>query len=809
MSETRIVSWASSAGLLAGMLVGPVLLAQGPREFVTATLLPTVGSLPAVSGAAVAPLPGGGALLVGGTSASGPQHGTYTLAGTTWAIQYPPFTPATRTGGALVLDSARANNVLFGGKNPLGAPLGDTWTWASGAWSLMSVPGGPAPRFDHAMAFEPGVGRVLLFGGEGVGGAVLGDLWSWNGSNWSQLSPAMDPPARAGSGMAWDALRSRMVLFGGRSGPAKLDDLWEWDGASWGQVAQQAWWPVARDGHAMVYDPRSERVLVHGGSAAGGCMGDLWSWSGAGWVEHVSGQAMPSARAGHTIHSDDGAKEVRLHAGGCGANFSDELWSLELPVYPRWASYGQGCAGFAGVPQLAVRAGSEARIGGTLVFDLTNVPTTPFNLAFGVFDFQRDTFNGWPIPVHLSYAGLAGCHVWTGAFWSQLLPPMGVGVGTSMSVPLPNWPVLLGMHLYAQALVYDSSNGRWASLSNGVDARIGTPLLQGPIAQFTATPAIGIAPLVVQFTDASANSPSFWQWDFDGDGVVDSTVQNPVHTYAAPGVYSVRLVAGNIAGVDQAFQQGLIHVGGVNPALNMVAIQPGLFYMGSPEPLNVAPYFNQDYSQPVHAVTISSPFWVGKYEVTQAEYQALMGSNPSRFQGANRPVEQVSWYQAVAYCDALTAQEAAAGRLPLSYEYRLPTEAEWEYCCRAGTATEFSFGGNLSCGQANHYSGGFCVPYVPGGGQTSIVGNYAANAWGLHDMHGNVWEWCLDNWDGSANYPAGPVSDPYVTSGLGRVVRGGAWNVFSSSCRSAARPLNNPGDISNSGGFRVVCAPVR
>jgi len=242
---------------------------------------------------------------------------------------------------------------------------------------------------------------------------------------------------------------------------------------------------------------------------------------------------------------------------------------------------------------------------------------------------------------------------------------------------------------------------------------------------------------------------------------------------------------------------------------NMVPIVAGTFQMGSPvTPLNVAPYYNRADAQPVHAVTITQPFWMGKYEVTQSEYQAVMGSNPSFFQGANLPVEQVSWNQAVAYCDALTVQEAAAGRLPSGYEYRLPTEAEWEYCCRAGTTTEFHYGAALVCSQANFVYSYHTSSYCSATG-TAVVGSYSANAWGLHDMHGNVWEWCLDSWDGSANYPAGLVSDPYVTSGPDRVFRGGGFGGDSIGVRSAFRFRGVPGFTGNYVGFRVVCAPVR
>ena len=231
---------------------------------------------------------------------------------------------------------------------------------------------------------------------------------------------------------------------------------------------------------------------------------------------------------------------------------------------------------------------------------------------------------------------------------------------------------------------------------------------------------------------------------------------------------------------------------------HMVPVAAGTFQMGSVAGFSI--------EQPVHAVTITRPFWVGKYEVTQAEYQSVRGTNPSQFQGASypnapqRPVELVTWIDAMAYCSSLTATEAAAGRIPAGYQYRLPTEAEWEYVCRAGTTTEWNTGASLVCGQAN-FSG--CGP-----GQTTVVGRYPANPWGLFDTHGNVWEWCLDSWDGSANYPSSAVSDPYVSSGPGRVIRGGSWFNAAGVCRSAYRGNSSPGGAISGIGFRVVLAPV-
>ncbi|MFN9331234.1 MAG: SUMF1/EgtB/PvdO family nonheme iron enzyme, partial [Planctomycetota bacterium] len=239
----------------------------------------------------------------------------------------------------------------------------------------------------------------------------------------------------------------------------------------------------------------------------------------------------------------------------------------------------------------------------------------------------------------------------------------------------------------------------------------------------------------------------------------------------------------------------------VNPALGMVAIAPGTFQMGS-----MAGNANE---QPVRQVTISQPFWMGKYEVTQAQYQAVMGNNPSAFQGANapnaaqRPVDLVTWNNAMAYCAALNGIEQAAGRVPAGYQYRLPTEAEWEYCCRAGTTTEWNTGTSLSTSEAN-FNGALANAAYPLG-QTSVVGSYAPNAFGLHDMHGNAWEWCLDAF---APYAPGPVTDPYVSTGPLRSIRGGGWGNYWLDCRSAIRAGINPAFTYYSDGFRVVLAPI-
>lgn len=296
-------------------------------------------------------------------------------------------------------------------------------------------------------------------------------------------------------------------------------------------------------------------------------------------------------------------------------------------------------------------------------------------------------------------------------------------------------------------------------------------------------------------------------------GVLDATGQSPSLPIAIPNDPGVVGFTFDVQGVDLSSAAVLtlsdndveVAVAAL-PGLNMVAIPAGTFQMGS-NAASGLPYRGAFWERPVHPVTILRPLWIGKYEVTQVEWQAVMGSNPSYFRGSQLPVDSVTWNDALAFCATLTTHERASGRVPTGYQYRLPTEAEWEYCCRAGTTTEYSVGSILLCGQAR-FSFSYHSNLSCGSLQPWTVGGYVANGFGLHDMHGNVREWCLDSFDGSANYPAGGVTDPYVTSGSARVVRGGSWAFNSHLCRSAYRHSDAPDQTQTDMGFRVVLAPV-
>ena len=238
-------------------------------------------------------------------------------------------------------------------------------------------------------------------------------------------------------------------------------------------------------------------------------------------------------------------------------------------------------------------------------------------------------------------------------------------------------------------------------------------------------------------------------------------------------------------------------------SLDMIWIEPGTFMMGSP-----TDELGRDSDETQHQVTLTRGYWLGTYEVTQAQYEAVMGTNPSYFKGADFPVEKVSWYNAMDFCAKLTDIERAAGRLPEGYEYTLPTEAQWEYACRAETTTALNSGKNLSdknkCPEMDEVG---WYEYNSDS-TTHPVGQKMPNAWGLYDMHGNVFEWCLD-WYGS--YPSSAVTDPKgSSSGSYRVIRGGSWNFNAYSCRSAYRFDSTPSDFNrNYFGFRVALSIVQ
>jgi formylglycine-generating enzyme required for sulfatase activity/uncharacterized caspase-like protein len=272
------------------------------------------------------------------------------------------------------------------------------------------------------------------------------------------------------------------------------------------------------------------------------------------------------------------------------------------------------------------------------------------------------------------------------------------------------------------------------------------------------------------------------------------------HTFTTPKVNRKGEVISGSEGEAEVMIENL----GNGVTLEMVKIPGGRFLMGSPE----TEAERLDNESPQHYVDVPE-FWMGKYVVTQKQWQAIMGNNPSRFKswfkGKNHPVEKISWNNATQFCQKLSKKTGK--------DYRLPSEAEWEYACRAGTTTPFYFGETIT-GELANYRASETYADEPKGKyrkQTTPVGQFPPNAFGLYDMHGNVWEWCQDVWH--SNYDGAPVDgSAWVNGGNSkyRVVRGGSWYYYPGWCRSALRGYfdSDVADDFNIG-FRLVSFPPR
>ena len=287
-----------------------------------------------------------------------------------------------------------------------------------------------------------------------------------------------------------------------------------------------------------------------------------------------------------------------------------------------------------------------------------------------------------------------------------------------------------------------------------------------------------------------------------GDIHVVQSSSNPDQTNSWLSLAFVQMPATNYLFVDTTvpaqgnrFFRTLVQ----SPPTNMAFIPPGTFTMGSP-----TNEVDRDVNEgPQTRVQLSRGFWIGKYEVTIAEYLDVTGTNPSEFPGdLSNPVSSVSWPDATNYCWMLTQRELAAGRIPAGSQYRLPTEAEWECAARAGTSTRFHFGDDPLYSDLPK----FAWQSFEGGLTVHPVGRKLPNPWGLYDMAGNVFEWCQD-WLGPL--PGGSVTDPQgpPSNAIGwKVMRGGAFDFGGSACRSASRNFfgNHPALKDWNLGFRVV-----
>ncbi|MDP8228548.1 MAG: formylglycine-generating enzyme family protein [Candidatus Electryoneaceae bacterium] len=264
---------------------------------------------------------------------------------------------------------------------------------------------------------------------------------------------------------------------------------------------------------------------------------------------------------------------------------------------------------------------------------------------------------------------------------------------------------------------------------------------------------------------------------------VSSAPAQVMHIHTADGTESFNLAEVDSITFSEAMEREFHLTDDVT--ITMIWIPPGEFMMGAQEDEQDA----DDFEYPRHRVTLDYGFWMGKYEVTQAQWEAVMGNNPSNFEGANRPVECVSW------------NDIQSFESELDGEFRLPSEAEWEYACRADTDTRFYWGDDPNYNVIDEYA----IYNGNDPNETAVVGTKLPNDWRLYDMSGNVWEWCEDTWH--ENYQSAPDDGSAWIQGGNqniRACRGGAWDGLARSCRSARRTGSNPNHNDYSDGFRLV-----
>lgn len=397
-----------------------------------------------------------------------------------------------------------------------------------------------------------------------------------------------------------------------------------------------------------------------------------------------------------------------------------------------------------------------------------------------------------PLAVQFTDDSLAGSDSITSWSWN-------FGDGATSTAQNPS-------HTYTAAGTYTVSLTVTSSSGSDTDSQqgfINVTADVAPTANFTVSTRTGVIPLDVQFTDTSgpgSGSITSWSWNF-GDGGTSAN-QNPTHTYTVAGVYTISLTVTGTSGSNNYSAAAYIDVTNNvteqttmlpgNVPLVMVWVPGGTFTMGSPDT-------EEDRSSsegPQHQVTVQG-FWMGKYDVTQLQWQALMGNNPSYFQGAhvngadssNRPVDSVSWDDAHAFIGALNSY---TGKV-----FRLPSEAEWEYACRAGTTTRFFWGDDPYYQHLDDFAWYSIDSYDAnlGNNITHDVGLKLPNMWGLYGMNGSIEQWCEDDWH--SDYTGAPTDgSAWVDSPRGQVraLRGAGPSDGYIICRSASRWYDIPTD---------------
>jgi hypothetical protein len=349
----------------------------------------------------------------------------------------------------------------------------ETWEWDGSAWQQRGT--GPSPaRHSFGLAFDAARGVTVLLGGNsGLAQNSYADTWTWNGTTWTQVMTG-GPTARSSPGMAFDVQRQTVVLFGGEGQfggqTAMFGDTWEWNGSQWLNHYGSNGPAPRRSSHHLVHDPLRNRTLLHGGSWQQGVYSDTWEWNGSAWTQLLPNASF-SGYSNGMVHDSARGVVVMLRDGNPVSTW-EYVSGATVPA--TFATYGAGCAGPNGVPQLTNVAGSLPRIGSTLQLRLSNLPPSFLNVPLGFLGFDASSWNGIPLPLSLAPLGFPGCEALLAPIRSDGLTNVN-GVA-DWNVALPMNALALGLSVRFQgAVLVPGWNPGGLVFSNGGHAVLGSP----------------------------------------------------------------------------------------------------------------------------------------------------------------------------------------------------------------------------------------------------------------------------------------------------------------------------------------------
>jgi len=425
-----------------------------------------------------------------------------------WQQQSPATSPPPRRYASMVYNPATQRCVLFGGETTNG-PLNDTWVWDGSSWTELTPPVSPSPRYLYSLAFDPNTQRVILFGGTGTP-QYSNETWAWDGATWTQLSPSQPPPPLYGMALACDEQRQVLVGFGGKGYNLTSRATYEFDGSEWIERFPPAPLPAARAQARAIYNVQAGRVQVFGGLPT---FQEIWEWDGTAWSQVIP-FVLPAPRQRPSIAYDRHLGRAVMFGGWFPLyTFYDEVWlwngqwAAQPSVVRPSAREAAACTYDQARQQLVLFGGNSSSAGlrddtwlassqtassaaygtscgnaGTLLADRPVLGTTAeirivtpaTQLAFVAVGSNNATFQGQPLPIDLSAAGMTGCTLWTSADLAQ--PGMAPGpAGTAvLSVAVPNDPAWLGLTLYLQAFEFaPGANPRQVVSTRALQWRLG------------------------------------------------------------------------------------------------------------------------------------------------------------------------------------------------------------------------------------------------------------------------------------------------------------------------------------------------